>query len=277
MEDDALAPSLAHARFEIIPIKGVEAQLQHLPAGQTVTVTASPSKGLEPTLELAERLASDGHHAVPHLSARLVAGRDELARILARLERAGIDEVFVPAGDAEVPAGPYEGAADLLEDMGVIGHHLTGIGITGYPESHAFIPDATTIAEMTRKAPYATSIVSQICYDPKTIRRWVAAVRARDIDLPIHLGIPGVIDRAKLLRVSLRVGLGDSVRFLRKQQEVATRMLTGYTPDELIADLHDLVSDRAAGIAGWHLFTFNEVERTERWRQELLIERGAAL
>lgn len=275
--DEPVAASLERARFEIIPMKGVEEQLAFLPAGATVTITASPTRGIAATLELAQQVAGLGHRTVPHLSARLVEGRDHLARILAELETWGIHEVFVPAGDAELPAGPYEGAADLLEEMSDLGHHLTGVGITGYPESHAFIPDATTIAEMSRKAPHATTIVSQICYDPSIIRGWVTAVRARGIELPIHLGVPGVIDRAKLLRVSLRVGLGDSIRYLRKQHEVATRLLTGYTPDELITSLADLLEDPAAGVAGWHLFTFNEVERTERWRQELLASRRGAV
>ncbi|TVR35123.1 MAG: 5,10-methylenetetrahydrofolate reductase [Nitriliruptor sp.] len=278
MVDERVVASLERARFEIIPMKGVDDQLPFLPAGVTVTVTASPTKGLDATLELAERVAQRGNPVVPHLSARLVEGREHLARILARLEALGVEEVFVPAGDTEIPAGPYEGAADLLEEMTDLGHHLQRVGITGYPESHAFIPDATTIVEMTRKAPHATAIVSQICYDPTIIRSWVSEVRARGVDLPIYLGVPGVIDRAKLLRVSLRVGLGDSIRYLRKQHEVATRLLTGYTPDELVGGLGDLIDHPDARVAGWHLFTFNEVERTERWRQELLLSlRGAAL
>lgn len=278
MVDERVVASLERARFEIIPMKGVDEQLPFLPAGVTVTVTASPTKGLDATLELVEHVAQRGNPVVPHLSARLIEGRDHLARILARLEALGIEEVFVPAGDAEIPAGPYEGAADLLEEMTDLGHHLQRVGITGYPESHAFIPDATTIAEMTRKAPHATAIVSQICYDPTIVRSWVSEVRARGIDLPIYLGVPGVIDRAKLLRVSLRVGLGDSIRYLRKQHEVATKLLTGYTPDELVGGLGDLIDHADARVAGWHLFTFNEVERTERWRQELLLSlRGAAL
>ncbi len=278
MVDERVVASLERARFEIIPMKGVDEQLPFLPAGVTVTVTASPTKGLDATLELAERVAQRGNPVVPHLSARLIEGRDHLARILARLEALGIEEVFVPAGDAEIPAGPYEGAADLLEEMTDLGHHLQRVGITGYPESHAFIPDATTIAEMTRKAPHATAIVSQICYDPTIVRSWISEVRARGIDLPIYLGVPGVIDRAKLLRVSLRVGLGDSIRYLRKQHEVATKLLTGYTPDELVGGLGDLIDHPDARVAGWHLFTFNEVERTERWRQDLLLSlRGAVL
>ena len=53
---------LRSPRFEVIPAKGTEqAVVQWVPAGMTVTVTASPVKGLEPTIELAERLAARGY------------------------------------------------------------------------------------------------------------------------------------------------------------------------------------------------------------------------
>jgi methylenetetrahydrofolate reductase (NADPH) len=267
-----LLTSLERARFEIIPMRGVEDQIDLLPEGSVVTVTASPTRGLGPTLELARELAAREHRVVPHLSARLVGGHDELARILDELHALGVVEVFVPAGDIAHPLGPFEGAADLLEAMTELGHGLEHVGITGYPETHAFIPDVTTIEAMHRKAPHATHIVSQICYDAAMIRGWIDAVRARGVHLPIFLGIPGVIDRARLLRVSMRVGLGDSVRFLRKQTEVAGRLLTGYVPDELIHDLADLVGDDQARVSGWHLFTFNEVGRTVEWRRQLMAD-----
>ncbi len=265
-----LLSSLETARFEIIPMKGVDEQIDRLPDNAVVTVTASPTKGIDATLELTREVAARGHRVVPHLSARLVHSRDHLARIIDLLHTHGVAEVFVPAGDIEEPLGPYEGAADLLEEMTDLGHGFDYVGITGYPEAHAFIPDKTTIDAMHRKAPHATHIVSQICYDPETVRDWIANVRARGVHLPMFLGVPGVIDRARLLRVSMRVGLGDSVRFLRKQHEVAGRLLTGYQPDELIISLADLVGHAEAKVAGWHLFTFNEVERTERWRREFI-------
>lgn len=266
----ALIGSLERARFEIVPMKGVEEQIPHLPPGAVVTVTASPTKGLDATLELTRIVVARGLRAVPHLSARLFTGRDHVARVLDELNQLGVVEAFVPAGDIEVARGPYEGAAELLEEMTGLGHGLQHIGITGYPEAHAFIPDRTTIEAMDRKAPHASHIVSQICYDPTTIRAWIDAIRARGVTLPVFLGVPGVIDRARLLKVSMRVGLGDSVRFLRKQHEVAGRMLAGYQPDDLIEALTDLIDDPHGGVRGWHLFTFNEVERTERWRQTLL-------
>ncbi len=275
-EGATLAESLRRARFEIIPMKGIDAQIPHLPPDATVTVTSSPTKGIDATLELAQRLRRDGFHVVPHVAARLVAGGGHLRDILDRIEDMGVSEVFVVAGDAREPSGPYEGASDLLRAMADMGHHLTDIGITGYPESHSFISDATTIKAMYDKAPYATYIVSQICYDPSVVAWWIGAVRERGVDLPIHIGLPGVVDRARLMRISLKVGLGDSLRFLRRQGGVAARLLSGYSPDDLVTALAPQVSDGRGNVRGWHLFTFNEVEKTERWRQQMLSRyRGA--
>lgn len=265
-----LVASLEHPRFEVIPAKGVEEQIAHLPAGATVTITSSPGKGLDATLDLAARLAAEGFAVVPHIAARLVAGVGHLEAVLRRFDELRLRDMFVVAGDAAQPAGPFEGAAALLAEMARLGHGLDDVGITGYPESHAFISDETTIQTMFDKAPYATYIVSQICYDPAVTAAWVGAVRDRGVDLPIHIGIPGVVDRARLARISFKVGLGDSARFLRKQGGVVTKLLAGYTPDDLVERLGPMVADETQRISGWHLFTFNEVERTERWRRQLL-------
>lgn len=82
----SVAELLASSRFEILPLEGVEEQVrEHLPKDVKVTVTASPRKGLEATLELSERLARAGYPVVPHLSARLVRDRAHLEEVLARL------------------------------------------------------------------------------------------------------------------------------------------------------------------------------------------------
>jgi len=74
-----------------------------------------------------------------------------LRDVLDVLADLGIVEAFVIAGDAKEPAGPFEGAAALLREMLEIGHQLQDIGIAGYPESHAFISDSTTIQAMSEK------------------------------------------------------------------------------------------------------------------------------
>lgn len=266
-----LVASLRRVRFELIPMRGVELALAALPVASVVTITASPSRGMEPTMELAARAVDAGHRVVPHLSARLVGSPSHLDDLIARLASLGIVEAFVIAGDAP-QAGPYAGAVELLDAMAERGHHLEHVGISGYPERHPILDDRTTIAAMSAKARHATYIVSQICFDAATIRSWITAVRQRGVELPIHLGLPGIVDRRRLLGLSLKVGLGDSVRYLGKQSETATHLLGGYRPDELLYGLADLLADPVGRVAGWHLFTFNEVARTDEWRRRLIAE-----
>jgi methylenetetrahydrofolate reductase (NADPH) len=272
----ALADLLRRPRYEVLPLDGIEEQvLEHLTTEVKVTVTASPRKGLEATLDLSERLARAGYATVPHLSARLIRDRAHLEETVARLRAAGVRELFVPAGDAPEP-GEFAGAAELLAAMGPLRDEFDDIGITGYPESHHLISDEETIQAMFAKAPMATCIISQICFDPDVIAAWIAEVRRRGTHLPIWIGLPGSVDHAKLVRISMKIGLGESTRFLRHHRNWMSRLMTRqFKPDPLLRGLAPLVADRDAGIAGFHLYTFNEVARTERWRRETLERLGA--
>ena len=58
-------------------------------------------------------LAAHGYPVVPHLSARLVRDRAHLAELIAQFAELGVTDVFVVAGDADAPAGEFEGAAAL--------------------------------------------------------------------------------------------------------------------------------------------------------------------
>jgi methylenetetrahydrofolate reductase (NADPH) len=263
----------------VIPLDGVErAVLEHVPTELTITVTSSPSRGIEHGLQLAQRLADAGYRVVPHLAARLVSGRGQLAELLARIEALGSGEVFVVAGDIDEPVGPYEGAAPLLREMAELRHGLEQIGITGYPESHAFISDDTTIQAMFEKAPFATYIVSQICFDPAVISGWIRRVRDRGVDLPIYVGLPAPIDPVRLLRLSRRIGLGESARFLRRHGSWLGRLTLprGYRPEALLERLAPTLADSESRVPGLHLFTFNELEQLQRWRLRQIARLGGA-
>ena len=259
---------LEHPRYEVLPVDGIEEQvLAHVPREVKVTVTASPAKGLDATLAVVERLAGEGYAVVPHLSARLVRDGAHVEEIVARLHAAAVREVFVPAGDAREP-GPFQDAASLLRELE---GSFAEVGITGYPESHHLIDDETTIRAMFEKEPMATYIVSQICFDPVTIQTWIARVRERGTTLPIWVGMPGIVDNSKLLRVSMKIGLGESARFLRAHRAWLRRLVTRtFTPDPLMRRLD------AGDVAGLHFYTFNELERTERWRRQTLARLRAA-
>jgi methylenetetrahydrofolate reductase (NADPH) len=268
----ALAERLERPRYEILPLDGiVEQVIAHVPLFARVTVTASPAKGLGATVEVTERLTTHGYTVVPHLSARLVRDREHLEEVMSRLLAAGVREVFVPAGDADPPAGEFHGAVDVLRAMGEARASFDEVGITGYPESHHLISDEETIQAMFAKAPMATCIISQLCFDAGVIDGGVRQVRARGTDLPIWIGVPGIVDYARLVRISMKIGIGESARFLGHNRSVVSRLLTRqFKPDRLMRDLGPLLAEPDARVAGFHFYTFNEVERTERWRRATL-------
>ncbi|MFF7594802.1 methylenetetrahydrofolate reductase [Streptomyces mirabilis] len=269
MDGEHFRALLHSVRYEVLPAKATEDKvLAHVPRDVVVTVTASPVKGLEPTLDLATRLTAHGCRVVPHVPARLLRDDAHLKDVVDRLREAGVDDVFVPAGDADPPAGAYDGALPVLRRLSELGSPFAHVGITGYPESHPLIHDDLTIQAMWDKRAYATYIVSNLCFDPHVLGDWVGRIRRRDITLPVHVGVAGPVQRAKLLSMAAKIGVGESTRFLTKHASWFLRFATpgGYSPERLLARSAGALSSPSAGVAGLHLFTFNQIAETERWR-----------
>ena len=270
--NEALVEALAQPRFELIPMEGAIERVALLPEGATVTVTCSPTRGIESTLLLGEKLRERGFRIVPHIAARLVADRAHLDEIVRRLDDLGVREIFVIGGDTRKPVGPFSSAVELLSAMADAGHDFEHVGIGGYPEGHPNIDAKTLRQTLLDKRPFATYVVSQMCFDPDAILNWVADIRRRGIELPVYIGLPGVVERKKLLQISLKIGVGDSARFLTKYTQVLTKFLKpgGYSPDELVKNLAPFVEDQDYNLAGFHIYTFNQVESTEEWRRQVL-------
>jgi hypothetical protein len=114
----ALTAVVKKSKFEIIPLKGIQEKSEALPAGATVTVTASPAKGIEATVELAEWLTRTGrgYDVIPHLSSKLVRDRSHLGELLTRIRAAGMGKVFVVGGDGD--------AIGTFKDGVRVGHAL---------------------------------------------------------------------------------------------------------------------------------------------------------
>src|SRR5690606_15013607 len=189
-------------------------QASHLSPRSRVSVTASPNLTLDDTIDLAQDLVQDGFRVTPHLSARMVQNRAHLNHLMDRLADLEVERVFVVGGDADEPGEFFDGLS-LLEAMAEIGHDYQ-VGIPSYPEGHPDIPDNLLIKALVDKAPFASWMTSQMCFDGKALERWLRTVRSRNISLPLVLGLPGVADRTKLLRISTRIGVGRSLAFLRQ-------------------------------------------------------------
>jgi methylenetetrahydrofolate reductase (NADPH) len=263
---DALERRLLRgADFEVIPLPGVVVKVDAIPRGTTISVTASPTRGMEPTIEVVSELQAKGYRTVPHLAARLVEDRRRLGAIIKRLDDAGVSQVFVVGGDGE-PQGDYPDALSLLKDMAGLGHPFLEVGIAGYPEGHPAIPSETLEQVLLDKQPHATYLVTQMCFDPETIVRWAREMRSAGVTLSLRVGVPGAVTASRLLSIGARIGVGESIRYLTKNRGIVSLVRPGrYHPEKMISRLARIGG--GLGLEGMHLFTFNQVEATVEWHR----------
>ncbi|MEU6084876.1 5,10-methylenetetrahydrofolate reductase [Streptomyces sp. NPDC047108] len=273
----SLAALLRRVRYEVLPTPSAEERvLGSVPPDVPVTVTASPARGLGPTLDLAVRLAGHGYRVVPHLPARQFLDDAHLADVAGRLRAAGVEDVFVPAGDADPPVGRYDAALPVLRALTQLGSPFPHVGITGYPESHPRIDDDVTVQAMWDKQRYSSYIVSNLCFDARVLSAWTGRVRRRGVTLPLHIGVAGPVQRAKLLSMATKIGVGESARFLTRHPAWFLRFAApgGYAPERLLRAGATALTAPEARVAGLHVFTFNQIAETERWRRLLLDRLG---
>jgi methylenetetrahydrofolate reductase (NADPH) len=269
-----LARLLDQAYLEVFPTKTILDRLIHIPRHSYVSITCSPVKGLEPTLKLVEQLRALPEERqlklIPHIAARMIQDKGHLREILARLEAARVESVFVPGGDAPEPAGDYGCALDVLRDMAEIGHAIEDVGIAAHPEGHPLVNDQELLIFLQEKQQFATYMVTQMCFNPQTIANWLKGIRKAGVSLPAWIGLPGVAEISKLISLSLRIGVGQSLKVLKKQKGLLGKLISAkpYQPDDLLAGIEPYLSDPEINIPGFHLFSFNDIERTERWRVE---------
>ena len=260
--------------LELIPLRDALERAEALPAGAATTVTASPTHGIEATIELCERLTARGHEATPHLAAHMFRDRRHLADVLDRCRDLGLRSAFVIGGDAKDRGELHDGLA-LLRAMGELGHPFTTVGVAGYPEGHPAIPEERLIAALLDKQAHATHVTTQMTFDGDAIHSWIERIRADGVRLPIHVGAPGAVRVRRLLRVAARIGVGGSLRYLRKNRQILQLLVPRtYTADRLLRSLGPSLADPAADIRALHLFTFNQVEETVSWQRRLLQELG---
>lgn len=266
----AIERVLADPTFELIPLKNAREQAAALPRGATVSVTASPGKGIEATVELTIELERAGLRAIPHLSARMIRDRAHLATLLTQLQDEGIDRAFVVGGDADEP-GEFLDGLSLLRAMADLGKLPRELGCPCYPQGHPDIPEAILLQALREKAPSVQYMTTQLCFDPRAIASFITARRAEGITLPVKLGIPGVAEIPKLLSISARIGVKDASKFVLKNARFVGQLLRSggtYRPTQLLRQLAPVLADPAADVLGLHVYTFNNVAATQAWRED---------
>ncbi|AXJ09078.1 methylenetetrahydrofolate reductase [Arthrobacter sp. PM3] len=253
------AASALPTRLEIIPTDGIVPGIQaSLPAGSTLTVTCLPHHGVKPTMQTAVQLRRLGYDVVPHLAARSLEDRAQLAGILRDCEDSGITDVFAIGGDAAHAAGPYDTGARLMEDIADLSGGQIAIGVAGYPEGHPRRNPLHMLDALLEKQHLATHVVTQMCFSAARISCYVELLRREGVALPVWAGVAGQVPRTRLISLATKIGVGPSLRFISRKGPLARRLLNGgnYSPEGLVSEL----SAAAPALAGIHLYTFNSLE-----------------
>jgi methylenetetrahydrofolate reductase (NADPH) len=245
-------------RFEILPFGAGKDQAAELPERVRLTVTCSPKHGPDLSVDVGTQLRALGHDVTIHLCSRMVRDRAHLDELLGRMADAGIDDVFVVGGDALEPLGEFSSAVQLVPVIAEHPKRPRTLGIAGYPEGHPLIDDAMLAEALELKLPYADYLTTQLCFQPEPILRF-----ARRVELPVIVGMPGIVDPKRLLEISVKVGVGPSLRYLRKQRGLRRFFRLSGSADAL----YDALAPHSDALEGFHFFTFNRLLDTYNWEQ----------
>ncbi|HEY3726222.1 MAG TPA: methylenetetrahydrofolate reductase [Solirubrobacteraceae bacterium] len=257
-----------HVQYEVLPFARSEEQAAQLPHPVRLTITCSPKHGPDRSVEFATRLCALGHCLTVHVAARMIRDRDHLDSLMEGMAEAGVDDLFLIGGDPD-PVGSFSSAVQLLPLIAEHPRRPQTIGVAGYPEGHPKIEPQTLDEALREKSARADYVTTQMCFDPTALRQWTIRLREQGVTLPVLIGMPGKVARKRLLEMSVRVGVGHSVTFLRKQRGI--RALFGKsTADKLFDEFAPALADPEMNIAGFHYFTFNELVETWKWHHEKL-------
>ena len=259
------------ASLEIIPLKGAEAKVRAAALGTTMTITCSPRFGLDRTLEHVATAVASGYRVVPHLAARMVEDEWALRRFVSRIVSLGVDDLYVIGGDADEPVGKFSGAEQVLDVLRDFDHGLTRVGVGCYSEGHPKIADSVLLDALLAKQVHADYMVSQLCFDSTALVRWLDDIRARGVRLPLRIGLAGPIRTARLVELSVKIGVGQSLRYLTKQHGMVGGLLLGrsYAPEKLLLGVGERLGSPDLAVEGLHIFTFNQVDVTVAWQRRV--------
>jgi methylenetetrahydrofolate reductase (NADPH) len=265
--ENPVPPALDRVRFEVLPLGRSEEEAAQLPGPVRLTVTCSPKHGPDRSVAVAGRLHALGHAVTVHVAARMVRDRAHLDELMTGVAQAGVDDVFLIGGDAD-QQGEFASAVELMPLVAEHRQRPRTIGIAGYPEGHPKISEESLDEALREKSRYADYVTTQMCFDAEALRRWISGHRERGMTLPVLIGMPGKVARRRLLEMSVRIGVGPSLAFLRKQRGIRSLLSRRSTADRLYRAMAPMLDEPELGVAGFHYYTFNQLIDTWKWQHE---------
>ena len=252
-------------------ITGLREAASLIRPGTQVAVTFLPGEELEQRVEAAVTVRELGFEPIVHLSARRIESEAQLDWYLGEItQKAGVKRVFIIAGDPPEAEGPYETSLQIIESGLLEKHGIEIVGVGGHPEGHPNNTPAELWDWMERKIAAVRAhgmvplVVTQFAFDDDAIVAWLAEMRARGIDVPVRLGVPGPAGIKRLLGFAKRCGVGASTSVLLKYGISITNLLGSAGPDKLVGSLEEKLTP-AHGRVRLHLYPFGALTASANW------------
>lgn len=226
-----------------------------------------------------ETMRATGVPTVPHLSC--IEGTEEsLATLLDTYAASTVDRIVTLRGD--LPAGMrfpgvFHHANELVSFIRKHHGDRFHLEVAAYPEYHPEAPSAKVdVDNFVRKVEAgADSAMTQYFYNADAYFRFVDAVAARGVDIPIVPGIMPITDFVQVARFSARCG-AEIPRWLRQPME-------GFGDDKVSMkafgrDVVARLCERllAGGAPGLHFYSLNKAAEVRWLWHELRLPTHAA-
>lgn len=247
-----------------------------IPPGTRVHVGFVDSEDLAMRVGAARAVRRSGLVPVPIIAARRLRSEEMLREYLAALRAADAGgSVLIVAGDPVQPQGPYPDAASvigsgLLEEYGV-----RQVSVAGHPGGHPAVADSVLWPALAGKAAALEqrgldgSVITQFGFDPDLALAWLAGLRARGVDLPVRVGVPGPTGVRRLLSYASRCGVSVSAGTARAYGFSLTDLTGTAEPDRFIRALASGYDARLHGEAKLHFNTFEGIAATAEWISQI--------
>ena len=255
-------------------IDGVREAAPLVEPGTPIAVTFLPGEEAKARVEAAKAVRSLGFEPMPHFSARRILSREAFESYLQDVVReAGVKRCFVIAGDPPAPEGPFEDSSAMLATGAFERAGIQAIGVGGHPEGHPNMSEQQcwdvlhSKCEDIMRRGMAPLIVTQFAFDSDRLLAWLKELRARGIDAPVRLGVPGPAGIKTLLRFAARCGVGASASVMSKYGLSITNLLGHAGPDKLVDALYAGLGPEH-GPVRLHFYPFGGMKRTVEWIHE---------
>ncbi len=242
-----------------------------IPTDTPVAVTFLPGEDAQARIDAAIAVRELGFEPMPHFSARRITSALEFEHYLyAVVARAGVRRCFIVAGDPPVPQGPFSDSMSLISSGIFESSGVKAIGIGGHPEGHPIMSADQCWAVIDEKVAaikkrgMAPLIVTQFGFDADPILNWLEILRARGVDVPVRIGVPGPAGIKRLLKFAAHCGVGASASVMKKYGLSVTNLLGSAGPDKLVEAFSAGLSD-THGKVRLHFYPFGGVTKTVEW------------